>query len=389
MKILISTDFYTHNLGGVTTSVIGLSAGLRSLGHEVRILTLSGNNTSTHEGDVYSIRSFSAEYSPDMRMSLAISDPLLKELSEWHPDIIHVQSEGSALLFARRIQRHCHIPLIMTCHTDYAYFVFGENRDKALAKAIAIVSAVAIYVRAEKILVPSKKALRFPFLQTFKDRLLVLPNGIELEKHDQHLSDPEREELRSLLGIRKDKKVLVAITRLSKEKNIEELIEFFPALLKKVPEALLLIVGSGPDEDNLKNLAVKNKLQGKVLFAGRVPADKVWRYYAIGDLFVSASMFELHSMSYLEALAQSLPLVCHEDEALDGVLIDGYNGFVYNTCEEFTDSIARILHNDELRKKMADASYANAKEFSSESFASNALKIYQDVIEEWNRGHNK
>ena len=73
MKILISTDFYTHNLGGVTTSVIGLSAGLRSLGHEVRILTLSDNNTSTHEGDVYSIRSFSAEYSPDMRMSLAIS----------------------------------------------------------------------------------------------------------------------------------------------------------------------------------------------------------------------------------------------------------------------------------------------------------------------------
>ena len=94
MKILISTDFYINNLGGVTTSVLALSRGLRILGHQVKILTLSNRNESYKDGDDYYVRSFPAYYSPGVRMSVALNDPLLEELIEWHPDIIHVQSEG-------------------------------------------------------------------------------------------------------------------------------------------------------------------------------------------------------------------------------------------------------------------------------------------------------
>ena len=132
MKILIATDFYENNLGGVTSSVFALCGGLRYYGNEVKVLTMSSDSKSHHENDDYLLGSLPAFYAPGMRFSLKTDDPLIKELIDWKPDIIHVQSEGSALFMARKIQKECSIPLIMTAHTDYAYFVFGKMKDLPL-----------------------------------------------------------------------------------------------------------------------------------------------------------------------------------------------------------------------------------------------------------------
>ena len=384
MKILISTDFYTNNLGGVTTSVIALSKGLRSLGNQVKILTLSKDNKSHKNGDEYYIRSFPAYYAPDMRMSVAINDPLLNELTEWHPDIIHVQSEGSALTFASRIRKQCNVALIMTCHTDYAYFVFGRLRNNPVIKAITIIAAWLVYHSAYRIIVPSKKALSFPFLRQFKDRLLVLPNGIDWQKYS--LSDEERQEMVNDLNISSDSRLLVCITRLSKEKNIQELIDYMPALVEKVPEAVLLVVGNGPYENRLKALADERGLKDHVVFVGRKLGKDIGPYYALGDIFVSASTFEVHSMSNLEALGQGLPLLCRADEALDGVLEDGVNGFAYRCRQEFVEDACRLLDCDPLLSKMGEESLKKAREFSLKNFASSALKIYEDVISLYRTG---
>ena len=111
------------------------------------------------------------------------------------------------------------------------------------------------------------------------------------------------------LGIADEEKILVTVTRLSKEKNIEELIDYFPALLEKDPDIKLLIVGDGPDRKHLEKLTSKYHLDEKVIFVGRQSAKDVWRYYDLADIFVSASTFEVHSMSYLEALALGLPFL--------------------------------------------------------------------------------
>ena len=82
----------------------------------------------------------------------------------------------------------------------------------------------------------------------------------------------------------------------------------------------LLIVGDGPYKKKLEKQAEKLQLRDSVIFSGRIPAEDVWRYYDAGDLFVSASTFEVHSMSYLEALASGLHMLCWADEYLTGVL---------------------------------------------------------------------
>ena len=89
-------------------------------------------------------------------------------------------------------------------------------------------------------------------------------------------------------------------------------------------------------------------------------------------------------MSYLEALAQGLPLLCGEDDALIGVLDHGVNGYIYKTREEFVDYGKKILTDDEFRKKLGSESLQKAQEFSSERFAENMIRVYEDTIKEWN-----
>ena len=135
MKILIATDCYKFNTGGITASVLALCAGLRRKGHEVKVLSPSNGRKSFRDGDDYYIKSVPAFYYPDMRFAFSMNDTLIKELEVWYPDIIHVQTEGSAYLMAKRISKNCDAPMIMTCHTDYAHFVFGRLRSFPPIKA--------------------------------------------------------------------------------------------------------------------------------------------------------------------------------------------------------------------------------------------------------------
>ena len=138
MKILIATDCYKWNTGGITVSVPALCSGPRKKGHEVKVLSPSGNRKSFRDGDDYYIKSVPAFYYPDMRFAFSVHDPLIKALKAWRPDIIHLQTEGLAYMISKRIMKYGDVPLVMTCHTDYAHFVFGRLRSFPPIKAIPL-----------------------------------------------------------------------------------------------------------------------------------------------------------------------------------------------------------------------------------------------------------
>ena len=380
MKILIATDSYKYNMSGVTASVLALRSGLTELGHEVKILSLSNTVKSFREEDDYYIKSVPALCYPGIRMSFAMHDPLIKEIEEWKPDLIHVQSEGSVYQMALRIKKHCDIPLVMTCHTDYAHFAFGGLKSTRPVKAVMRTAGKHFYQRATLVTVPSQKAKNFSLLDTQRDRITVVPNGIELDRFNQRLTAHERHELRTSLGIDDHTAVLLIVSRLSKEKNIREVINFFPRLLEKLPDTKLLIVGDGPDKKHLEKLTKKLQLEDRIIFTGRVPSDSVWRYYDAGDVFVSASTFEVHSISYLEALSNGLPMLCRKDDALIGVLEQGENGLIYDSQDEFTDYAYKLLSDYGLRARMGSNSKRRSERFSKDSFASAMFEVYEDAV---------
>ena len=381
MKILIATDSYIHNMSGVTASVVALCTGLRNAGHDVRILSLSDSRKSYREEENYAIRSIPAFIYPDVRLSLALHDPLIRELEAWSPDVIHVQTEGSARLMARKISKHLGVPVVQTCHTDYGYFLFKRFRSLLPVRGFMSLLGKVVFRHAVVVTVPSRKAAGFPFVRSVRSRLTVVPNGMEIEKYQPRFSPEERLAFRRSLGIDDCERVLVSVSRLSREKNIRELIAFLPGLLSAGADNVkFLVVGDGPDKKHLEQLSEKLRLTERVVFTGRIPSADVWQYYAAGDVYVSASTFEVHSMSYLEALAAGLPLLCRADDALDGVLEHNRNGLVYHTREEFTDFARRLLKNDQLRETMARCSAEKAEDFSSDAFAASFIQVYEDAI---------
>ncbi|MDO5132943.1 MAG: glycosyltransferase [Eubacteriales bacterium] len=380
MKILIASDCYTNNTNGVTTSILALSSALRRLGHEVKILSLSDSSRSFRSGDDYFIKSFPSLYYPDLRTSLVIKDPLLDELTAWKPDVVHVHTDGSSHRMALKIRKQCGVPLVKTCHTYYEYFAFGRFSTLPPLKVLSRFVGGRLYQQADIVTVPSYKSTGFSFLEKMSDRLVVIHNGIELDKYRNRFSEEERRAFRRHMGIEDHTGTLVTITRLSREKHIHELISFLPGLLKKNRDVKYLIVGDGPDSRHLKKLTGKLNLQNNVIFTGRIPDGDVWRFYAAGDIYAADSICEVNSMSCIEAMANGLPLLCRADESLNGVLDHGQNGLIWHSREEFVDFTCRLLEDSRLRENMARSSLEKAGSFSSDAYASAMLEVYTSAI---------
>ena len=95
----------------------------------------------------------------------------------------------------------------------------------------------------------------------------------------------------------------------------------------------------------LEKQTAKLNISDSVFFTGRIPPDQIYRFYNIGTVYVSASDFEVNSLSYIEAMACSLPIVCRKDMCLNGVLENGVNGYSFETGDDFCEYIMKILEN--------------------------------------------
>lgn len=389
MKILLATDCYTFQTGGVTNVVLALENGLRREGCQVKVLALSNDHRSYREGDSYYIRSLRFPDYPEHRISFSFHDPLLDELAAWKPDIVHIHTEATAGMMGKAIAKKVRCPIVMTTHTYYEYFMFGRFRDISPVKAAARAIGKKVYRPAEKVIVPSEKARSFPHLTPVRDKVTVIPNGLQLERYRIPVSPEEKSDLLRRYDLKDNSCILVMVTRLSREKNIIEILHFLPALLRELPGAQLLIVGEGPDRKRLEAFCEKNGLTDHVRFTGRIPPDEVYRYYALGQVFVSASTFELHSMSYLEAMACGLPLVCRDDPSLLGVLENGENGYIYTDEPGFIKGVSALLRDSALYARMSAKALQRAEATSDTVFVQRSLALYRSVCASWAGGTKK
>ena len=380
MKILLASDCYTFQTGGVTTVVVALEKGLRAQGHEVKVLALSNTRRSYKEGDSYYIGSLPFPDYPEHRFSFRLHDPLIDELIGWDPDIIHIHTEFTVCRMAKYIAKKTDTPIVMTTHTDFEYFNFGRFRNTAFVSFLGRTWGKSVYKQAVKVVVPSEKARGFAHLQPHKDKVIVIPNGIETMHYQKKITMEEKEALLKKNGLIPNGKVLVMVTRLSKEKNVIEILRFFPALLKKIPDVQLLLVGDGPDRKKFEKFCEDNGFKDHVSFTGRVCPEDVYKYYNLGDVFVSASLFELHSMSYLEAMAAGLPLVCREDLSLRGVLEDGVNGYIYEDENGFTEGVSKLLQDPDNWEKMHCGALVQAERSDVSHFIENTAAFYASVL---------
>lgn len=380
MKILITTDLYTTETNGVVTSVKNLSSELFEKGHEIRILTLSNNAHSFKRKNVYYIRSMPFSIYPDVRMPLSRHHRFLKELIDWKPDVIHTQCEFFTFTFAKYISKHTKAPIVHTYHTLYEQYVKYLVPGKHLGKFVVESVTRSKLKKVNRVIAPTHKVENALHGYGVHNDISVVPSGISLEQHQQRLTFQERSKRRRSLGIDDSKTVLINLGRLGTEKNLEELLKLFAIAITKHDNLIFLIVGDGPARKELEYKCQELGIIDSVIFTGMVKPNEVQYYYQMGDIFVSASTSETQGLTYVEAAANGLPLLCRFDLCLQNVLIQGENGYAYKNASEFLNNLDTMLKNPDWLKSAGKRSMQISEAFNTESFGDNIEDVYKTVL---------
>lgn len=388
MKILITSDWNTYAINGVVTSINNLVYELRARGHEVKTLTLSSNRATRVTDDGWEVASFPAgKVYPGARVRVGLMNKIYDKIIEWGPDIIHSQCEMSTFVMAHHLSKECMVPIVHTYHTvyeDYTHYVVkdiipGANKVDNLAKAAVSEFSKLVSGQCAAMIAPTEKVRTLLSGYDCKCPIFVVPTGIDLKKYRKQLSDDERQELRNRYSIKDDEIIALFLGRVAEEKNLDEVM----LMLSKYngsSKIKLLIAGDGPYFDNAVKYSKSLDIKDNIIFAGMINPEEVWKYYQLGDFFVSASTSETQGLTYIEALSSGLPLLCKKDDCLADVIVNNQNGYMFDNEDEFMyglDFVLELISNNDFDRVILGKT---ADKFSREIFGSTVENIYLDAL---------
>ena len=161
MKILLTTDTWVPTINGVVTSTATLRAALTAQGHEVRVLTLSGDSHTYTKDGVTSLGSLDAGLVyPGARMRAPALNRAIRDLIDWHPDVVHSQCEFSTFAPARRIAHAAGAPLIHTYHTVYEDYTHYFSPSRSMGRKMAALFTRMICADCDAVIAPTPKISR-------------------------------------------------------------------------------------------------------------------------------------------------------------------------------------------------------------------------------------
>ncbi|MFF7139928.1 glycosyltransferase family 4 protein [Streptomyces nodosus] len=190
-------------------------------------------------------------------------------------------------------------------------------------------------------------------------RMVQLPPGV-----DERTFHPGSggDEVRARLGLT-DRPVVVCVSRLVPRKGQDTLIRAMPRVLGKQPDTVLLIVGGGPYERDLRRLADETGVADAVRFTGAVPWAELPAHFGAGDVFAMPCRTRRGGLDveglgivYLEASATGLPVVAGDSGGAPDAVLDGETGWVVRggSAEETADRVVTLLGDPELRRRMGE-----------------------------------
>ncbi|GHJ38174.1 glycosyltransferase family 4 protein [Streptomyces sp. TS71-3] len=193
-------------------------------------------------------------------------------------------------------------------------------------------------------------------------RMTHLPPGV-----DEKLFHPASggDALRARLGLA-DRPVVLCVSRLVPRKGQDTLVRALPRVLARQPEAVLLLVGGGPYEKQLRALAERTGVAGSVRFTGPVPGEELPAHFGAGDVFAMPCRTRRGGLDveglgivYLEASATGLPVVAGDSGGAPDAVLDGETGYVVRGAApdapaRTADRILTLLADAGLRRAMGE-----------------------------------
>ena len=390
MRIGIFTDAYEPHLSGVTTSINMLKKALEEMNHEVYIVTanLEKNRFKYNKKNrIIHIPGIKTGIY-NFRLTNIYSKKAMKIIKDWDLDIIHNQTEFGIGTFATIVSKKLNIPIVHTYHTLYEdcvhYVTKGHFNN--IAKKIIIKYTKHVCHKYDELIVPTNK-IKDLFINKYniKRKIYIIPTRIDTKNFI--INDNIEKNIKNLkkkYKIKDNDFIIGAVGRVAKEKSFDKLINTMDTLLKINNNFKLLIVGDGPELNNLKMLVKKIKLEKNIIFTGKVEYELIPNYYNLFDIMTSFSTTETQGLTIIEALAASTPVICINDDSFKEMVQHNYNGYLFKNEEEFIKRVLELKINEKLYKEMCTNAKNSIHRFSKEVFASDILKVYYEALNKKN-----
>lgn len=376
MRIGMMADAYKPKVSGVTSYIELSKRWLEKAGHEVYVFTFGDQDHPEDEANV--IRSPGLPLvDTGFYLSFRYTRPARQLL--YTMDVLHVHhpfiSGSLALTYA--IPRN--IPIVFTNHSRYdlmtnAYLPilpdsFGETAMRAYLPPFCQACDLVIAPSASMRTILQELGVDSP--------IEVIPNGVELEA----ILSCSIEINRQVFGFSPQHIVLTYVGRLAPEKNLPFLLRAFKGVASAYDNARLLLVGDGPEKENLQDNVANMGIADKVHFTGMIHHADVPCYLTTADAFLISSTSETFGISVVEAMAAGLPVLGIDSPGIRDIIIDGQTGFLSSDdLPSFTAKMARLVSDHELRRQMGVAAFKASETYDIRLTTQSMIQQYQKLV---------
>lgn len=379
MRIGLFTDTYFPQVSGVATSIKTLKTQLEKQGHTVFIFTTTDKDVNRYEDwDIIRIPSVPFFAFKDRRIAYRGFRAALKIAERYQLDIIHTHTEFSLGMTGKYVARALKIPIVHTYHTQYEDYVHYIAKGMIIRPSMVKYILRAFMRHLDGVICPSEIARETLDGYKIKIPKRVIPTGIELKKFERpEISQESLKELRVELGIADDEVMLLSLSRVSYEKNIQAIVRAMPDILKANDKIKLIIVGDGPYSDDLRKLVGELGIADHVVQTGMVAPSDTARYYKAADFFISASTSETQGLTYSESLASGTPVIAHGNPYLEHLISDKMFGMLFYREEDLAAAVIDALAMTPTMEAQALAD--KLFDISAENFGQKVYEYYLDL----------
>jgi glycosyltransferase involved in cell wall biosynthesis len=281
-------------------------------------------------------------------------------------DILHTHNYKSTLIGALAA-RKLNIGLVATVH-GYTQMNMKVSLYETLDKFILrhfFHKVVVVREGLLKEIPPSKR--------------VVIRNGIDTQRFS--LSKEAGNSIRQKFGILKDDFVIGSVGRLSPEKNQKLLLDAAAGMIKHNPKLKLLLVGDGPERENLKAVCRKHQIEDHVIWTG-IAEDTAPLYQAM-DVFVLSSLTEGIPLTILEAMASSRVVVATRVGGIPQIVHDQDNGLLVDSGDVMTlkAKLEWLIKNPSQRANLAQAgAFFVKQECSLDNMCQQYERVYTSCV---------
>jgi len=370
---------YAH--GGTEIAAYNLAVNMAKRGNLVDVFTTSIDSKS------------SLELYPNLKvhrhgtsLKIASANPSIKLIYNplnYDMDIVHAHSpipysDLPALLYAKRKK----LPFILTYQFDGVETggSFARNAGVSLYNKLFIHKVL----RSADVIIATTKsyAQESPFLRGYLDKIVVIPNGINVEEVTTPLT---KEKSRDILGLPQNSKFILFFGSLVEYKGPDILLKAFKLVKKAVPSVKLIFAGRGHMDNQLKVTAKQMNISDDVIFTGFVEDSEKPLYYKAADIFClpSTTLAESFGIVNLEAMAAGIPIVSSNLGGIPDIVKNGENGLLAepNNVEMVAENLIKLLKDDKVREEMGRNGLEMINDYTWDEVATKTEKLYENIIE--------